>query len=444
MQPVEQIIIPRWLIPIDEEESAHENHALAVSDGRIIALGARAAITAKYRARNTLELPTHALMPGMVNAHTHAAMTLLRGYADDLPLMEWLREHIWPAEAAWVDADFVEAGSNLAIAEMIRGGTTCFNDMYFFPEVTAACAAQAGMRACLGMIVIDFPTVWAQSADEYIDKGLALRDDLRHSPLLTTAFAPHAPYTVSDAPLAKIRMLAEEMSGESEDFRIHMHVHETAEEIEKSVAQYGMRPLERLAKLELLGPGLIAVHMTQLLPDEMTALAEHGVKVAHCPQSNLKLASGMCQVAQLQARGVCVCLGTDGASGNNDLDMLAELQTASLLAKGVSGNPSALPAHAALQAATLGGARALGLEADIGSLAPGKKADMIAIDLAPAATQPVYHAPAQLAYAATRDQVTDVWVGGQRLLESGRLTTLDQSEITRKAAEWGEKIRAGK
>ncbi|MGR3984610.1 MAG: TRZ/ATZ family hydrolase [Gammaproteobacteria bacterium] len=444
MQQVEQIIIPRWLIPIDEAESAHEDHALAISDGRIVALGARADIAAKYRARSSVELPTHAVLPGLVNAHTHAAMTLLRGYADDLPLMEWLSEHIWPAEAAWVDADFVEVGSNLAFAEMIRGGTTCFNDMYFFPEVTAACAAKAGIRACIGMIVIDFPTVWAQSADEYIDKGLALRDELRHSQLITTAFAPHAPYTVSDAPLAKIRMLAEEISGESGDCRIHMHIHETAGEIEKSGAQYGMRPLERLARLELLGPGLIAVHMTQLLPDEMIALAEHDVKIAHCPQSNLKLASGMCQVAQLQERGVCVSLGTDGASGNNDLDMLAELQTASLLAKGVSGDPSALPAHAALQAATLGGARALGLEADIGSLAPGKKADLIAIDLAAAATQPVYHAPAQLAYAATRDQVTDVWVGGKRLLEARQLTTLDQEEITRKAAEWGEKIRAGK
>ena len=444
MKEVDLLVLPRWLISLEGEDAETEDRALAVSDGRIAALGARAEMEAQYRARERVELPEHALMPGLVNAHTHAAMTLLRGYADDLPLMEWLTEHIWPAEAAWVNEDFVAAGTDLAIAEMIRGGTTCFNDMYFFPDVAAQRAEAAGMRACIGMIVIDFPTVWAQSADEYIDKGLKLRDELRHSQLVTTAFAPHAPYTVSDEPLAKIRVLAEEMSGESGDCRIHMHIHETAGEVEKSLSQFKMRPLERLAQLELLGPGLIAVHMTQLLPGEMDALAEHDVKVVHCPQSNLKLASGMCQVAQLQSREVCVTLGTDGASGNNDLDMLAEMQTASLLAKGVSGDPSALSARAALQAATINGARALGLESEIGTLAPGKQADMIAIDLSAPSTQPLYHAPAQLAYAATRDQVTDVWVAGQRLLESGNLTTLNQEEITRKAMEWGERIRAGK
>ena len=354
MQEVDQILIPRWLIPVDQAQSVLEGHALALAGDHIVALDSLPAIRARYRAKNEITLSDHALLPGLVNAHTHAAMTLLRGYADDLPLMEWLTKHIWPTEAAWVDARYVAVGTDLALAEMIRGGTTCFNDMYFFPEVAAACVEAAGMRACIGMIVIDLPSAWAKNAEECINKGLELRDETRHSTLVSTAFAPHAPYTVDDAALEKIRMLADEL-----DCRIHMHVHETRQEIEESNARYGMRPLQRLEQLELVGPRLTAVHMVQLLPGEIETIAERGVHVVHCPQSNLKLASGFCPVAKLRQSGVCVAIGTDGASSNNDLDMLGEMQSASLLAKGVSENPAALPAHDALEAATLGGAKPL-------------------------------------------------------------------------------------
>lgn len=437
MQTVDQIIKPRWLLPIDDDATVLENHAVAIAGERIAAVDSCAAIDAQYRTANaiTITLADHALMPGFINAHTHAPMTLLRGYADDLPLMEWLAEHIWPAESKWVDAEYVEVGADLALAEMIRGGTTCFNDMYFFPDIVAARAEAAGMRACVGMIVLDAPTVWAQDADEYIGKGLELMDAVRHSPLITTAFAPHAPYTVSDQPLERIRTLADEL-----ECGVHTHVHETAREVEESLERHGMRPLQRLEQLGLLGPRLVAVHLTQLLPDEIDLVAERGVKVAHCPQSNLKLASGICPVARLTAAGAAVAIGTDGASSNNDLDMLSEMQTASLLAKGASGNPAALPAHAALRAATMGGAEALGLAHLTGAVAAGKQADLAAIDLSAPATQPLYHPLSQIAYSAARDQVTDVWVGGRRLLENRRLTTLDEAEIVRQAAQWSRRI----
>lgn len=421
--------------PVDDAQSVLEDHALAISGDRILAVDSRASINARYRATTEVTLGDHALIPGLVNAHTHAAMTLLRGYADDLPLREWLRDHIWPAEAAWVDARFVEIGTDLALVEMIRCGTTCFNDMYFFPEVAAARAENAGMRACIGMIVIDSPSPWAQNADECINKGLELRDSVRHSALITTAFAPHAPYTVGDQALEKIRILADEL-----DCLIHMHVHETRREIEESTSRYGMRPLERLDRLELLGPRLAAVHMIQLLPGEIETVAERGVQVVHCPQSNLKLGGGLCPLAKLLERGVAVAIGTDGAASNNDLDMLDELQTAALLAKGVSEDPAVLPAHAALEAATLGGARALGLDDITGSLAAGKQADIVAIDLSDSATQPVYHPLSQIVYSAARHQVSDVWVGGKRLLENRQLTTLDENEIVNKAAEMAQRI----
>jgi 5-methylthioadenosine/S-adenosylhomocysteine deaminase len=323
------------------------------------------------------------------------------------------------------------------MAEMLKGGTTCFNDMYFFPDATARAVQAAGMRACVGLILIDFPSAWAGSTEEYLHKGLQLHDDLKHSALVTTAFAPHAPYTVADAGLEKARMYADEL-----DVPVHMHVHETAHEVEQALAQSGKRPLERLADLGLLSPRLLAVHMTQLLDSEFGALARAGVHVVHCPESNLKLASGICPVTKLLAAGVNVALGTDGAASNNDLDMLGELRIAALIAKGSTLDPTALPAHMALQLATLNGARALGLEAEIGSLAPGKSADITAIDLSVLATQPVYDPVSQIVYSATRDQVTDVWVAGKRLLADRKLTTLDENAIRQKARAWRDKIEA--
>jgi 5-methylthioadenosine/S-adenosylhomocysteine deaminase len=437
MISVDTLIQARWVIPIEPAGVAHEHHAIAVRDGDIVEIGPAETLRSRYQAREFVELPHHAVLPGFVNAHTHAAMTLLRGLADDLPLMEWLNQHIWPAEGKWVGPEFVRDGVSLAIAEMLRGGTTCFNDMYFFPEDAARVIKDSGMRACVGLILIDFPSAYASHADEYLSKGLRLHDDLRGHGLITVAFAPHAPYTVSDEPLARIRTLSDEL-----DLPVHMHVHETQHEVEQALATGGKRPLARLQALGLVSPRLLAVHATQLLPTEIALLAETGAHVIHCPESNLKLASGICPVTALLKAGVNVALGTDGAASNNDLDMLGELRTAALLAKGASGDATAVPAATALRMATLNGAKALGLDDRIGSLLAGKAADLIALDLSGVALQPVYDPISQIVYAATRDQVTDVWVAGRRLLHQRRLTTLDEPLLLGSAAAWRAKISA--
>ncbi|NGY06180.1 TRZ/ATZ family hydrolase [Solimonas terrae] len=436
MQTVDLLLAPRWLVPIEPEGVVLEDHALLADGGRIVAVLPLGEARARYAPRQTIELPQHALLPGFVNLHTHAAMSLLRGIADDLPLMDWLQNHIWPAEGAHVSSGFCEDGLRLAFAEMIRGGTTCVNDMYFFPDATARVAREAGLRASVGLIVFDFPTAWGSGADDYIHKGLALHDQLRSEPLIRTVFAPHAPYTVSDAPLLKVRQYANELG-----IGIHMHVHETAHEIETAIASTGKRPWARLRDLELLGPDFIAVHMTQLTDEEIDDAARHGVHIAHCPESNLKLASGFCPVDKLLRAGVNVGIGSDGAASNNDLDLLGEMRSAALLAKAVGGNPAALAAPAALKMATLAGARALGLDSEIGSLLAGKSADCIAIDLSASATQPVYNVLSQIVYAAGRDQVSDVFVAGRALLRNRQLTTIDEAAAIARAAEWQRKIR---
>jgi 5-methylthioadenosine/S-adenosylhomocysteine deaminase len=437
MQDVDTLIHARWVVPVEPDDRVAEHHSVAIAEGRIAGLLPTEQARREFNAREIVELGEHVLIPGLINAHTHAAMTLFRGLADDLPLMAWLTGHVWPAEAKWVSPEFVRDGVTHAIAEMLRGGTTCFNDMYFFPAATAHAAEALGMRAVVGLIALDFPSAYAQTADDYLHKGLQLHDELRHSLLVSTAFAPHAPYTVSDAPLEKIRMYADEL-----DRPIHMHVHETAHEVEEATARFGVRPLERLARLGLLGPRLLAVHMTQLLDAEIETLARLNVNVIHCPESNLKLASGFCPVHKLMQAGVNVALGTDGAASNNDLDMLGEMRTAALLAKGVAADATALPAHAALRMATLNGARALGLEERIGSIVPGKAADLAAIDLSSLGTQPVYDPVSQLVYSATRDQVTDVWVDGKRLLAGRNLIHLNLGDLAQKAQAWRDKIAA--
>ena len=436
MQNIDLLVFPRWLVPVEPLGLVLEQHALAVDGGRILDLLPAAEARARYQARETRELPQHAVMPGLVNVHTHAAMALLRGIADDLPLMDWLQNHIWPAEGAHVSRAFCEDGVRLAMAEMIRGGTTCFNDMYFFPDATADAVAQAGMRAVVGLIAIDFPSAWAQDSAEYIRKGLELHDRLKGQPLIRTVFAPHAPYTVSDEPLKKIRALATELG-----IPVHIHLHETAFEVHSATETSGKRPWQRLKELDLLGPDLIAVHMTQLTDEEIAEAGQYRVNVAHCPESNLKLASGFCPVDRLLKAGVNVALGTDGAASNNDLDLLGEMRTAALLAKGVSGDASALPAAQALHMATLAGARALGWDAETGSLLQGKSADFIALDLSGASTQPVYNVLSQLVYAASREQVTDTYVAGRALMRERHLTTLDEAAVIAKAHEWRVKIK---
>ncbi len=435
MRHIDTLINASWVVPVEPKGEVLADHSIAIQDGHIFDILPTSQATAKYQAEHRVERQGHALIPGLINSHTHMAMSLMRGLADDLPLMSWLNDHIWPAEGKWVSADLVRDGTRLAMAEMLRGGTTCFNEMYFFPDEVARQAEHAGMRAVVGLIVIDFPTAWAQDADEYINKGISLNDELKHSPLIHAAFAPHGPYTVSDEPLQKVVMYAEEL-----DIPVHMHIHETADEVNGSLEQYGKRPLARLDELGLLGPRLLAVHMTQLEEAEITRLAETNSSVVHCPESNLKLASGFCPVQKLLDAGINVALGTDGAASNNDLDMFGEMRTAALLAKGVAGDASALPAADALAMATINGARALGIDDICGSLSVGKAADIVAVKMDDLETQPLYHAVSQLVYATGRDKVNDVWVAGRHLLKERQLTTLDEAAILESTRQWREKI----
>ena len=435
MKQIDTLIHAGWVIPVEPEGQVLVGHSIAIHNGHIEAVLPTAEARSSYRAELELERPEHVLIPGLINSHTHAAMSLMRGLADDLPLMEWLSEHIWPAEAKWISPEFVRDGSRLAMAEMLRSGTTCFNDMYFYPDEVARQVEHVGMRAVLGLIIIDFPTAWAQNAEEYMHKGLALHDSVRGSSLISTALAPHAPYTVSDEPLQKVSMFAEEL-----DIPIHIHVHETADEVQQSESLYGKRPLARLAELGLLSPRLLAVHMTQLDEEEIAALAAANAHVIHCPESNLKLASGFCPLQRLLDAGVNVALGTDGAASNNDLDMLGEMRSAALLAKGVAGDASALPAARALSMATINGARALGLDTVCGSLLPGKAADIVAIRMDELETQPLYHVISHLVYSCGRDKVSDVWVAGRHLLKDRQLTTLDEAAIRENARQWQQKI----
>lgn len=436
MQKIDTLIHARWIIPVIPDDTLLEDYCLAIHKGRIADCLPQTEAEIRYQARHQVKLTQHALIPGLINAHTHSPMSLLRGLADDLPLMEWLEGYIWPAESQWVSEAFVRDGALLAIAEMLRGGITCFNDMYFFPEVVAQVAAEAGMRAVMGMIVIDFPSAWAETPEDYIRKGLDLHDQYHDHPLVKTAFAPHAPYTVSDGPLMQIAALAEEL-----DVSVHMHIHETEGEIIQELARHGVRPLERLQRLGLLSPRLLAVHMTQLTPDELQAVAMSGVHIIHCPESNLKLASGFCPLAKLSQGGLNIALGTDSAASNNDLDMLMEMRLAALLAKALAGDASVIPAKQALQMATLNSAKALGLEHEIGSLEIGKMADVVAVDLGALETQPLYDPLSQLVYAAGRDRVSDVWIGGQQVLKDRQFTTLDEQLILSQAQLWGKRIK---
>jgi len=437
MKKIDLLLQARWVITVNTNNDLLEEHCLAINNGLIIDILPTQEAIQQYSAASHKILSEHAIMPGFVNCHTHAAMNLFRGIADDLPLMEWLQSHIWPAEQTHINQNFVRTGSQLAIAEMLRSGTTCFNDMYFFADETAKIANDIGIRACLGLIVIDFPTVWANDADEYISKGLQLHDQLRDKPLLTTAFAPHAPYTVSDTPLQKILTLSEEL-----DIPVHMHIHETTDEVNQALDTTGMRPLQRLEKLGCLSPKLVAVHMTQLNDEEIKSIAAQGSHVVHCPESNQKLASGLCPVQKLIDAGINVALGTDGAASNNDLDMFGEMRSAALLGKITSMDAKAVTATTALRMATINGAKALGLDAITGSLEVNKAADITAINLNAIETQPLYNPISQIVYSASREQVTDVWVAGKQKLNKRQLTCVNEEQLLIEVKKWQQQINA--
>lgn len=435
VESIDLLIEAGWVVPVVPHGVVLADHAVAVSGGAIVAVLPTAEARARYQARQVVSRPHAALVPGLVNAHTHNPMTLLRGVADDLPLKVWLQQHIWPIEAAVIGPGFVADGVSLAIAEMLRGGTTCCNENYFFPDVQAATYRQHGFRARVGLPVIDFPTAWAASDDEYFDRAGEVHDQWRDDPLVATAFAPHAPYTVSDANFERVRLLSDQL-----DIPVHLHLHETAQEVQQSVEQHGQRPIARIDRLGLFNDRLIAVHMTQLTEAEIHLCAERGVSVVHCPESNLKLASGFCPACALDRAGVNLAIGTDGCASNNDLDMVGETRTAALLAKAVAQDAAALDAFTALRAATLGGAGAIGFDHLVGSLEPGKQADIACIDLAALETQPLHHVVSQLVYAAGRHQVRDVWIAGVRKLADYRLADMDADALVAKAREWRARI----
>lgn len=434
-EPIDLLISARWIIPVIPEDQVYEDCSVAIDGGNITALLPSAEAKRKYSPRQQVELGNHVLIPGLVNAHGHAAMTLLRGFADDYPLKTWLEEHIWPAEMRWVNEEFVQDGTELAIAEMIRSGTSCFSDMYFFPESSAKAAIQAGMRSQIAFPVFDFPSPWGRGPDEYIHKGLQLRDDYKGRELIRIAFGPHAPYTVSDEPLRKIATYSEEL-----ETSVQIHLHETAEEVATSIKQYGVRPIQRLKELEFFSPLTQCVHMTTLDDTDIETIAAFNAQVIHCPQSNLKLASGLCPTAKLLRQGINVALGTDGAASNNDLDMFGELNTATLVAKAVAGDPTVVDAHQALRLATINGARALGWADHIGSIEPGKAADLAAVALGTIETEPLYNPASQLVYTQSGSRVSHVWVNGTALMADRQLLTVNEMEVLTKAKLWRRKL----
>ncbi|HEY9099295.1 MAG TPA: TRZ/ATZ family hydrolase [Thiobacillus sp.] len=447
-------LLPQWIVPVESPDTYDAarssapngsasacdvltNYAVVIQNGQILDVLPAEAAQAQYTATQTLPLPGQALIPGLINLHGHAAMSLMRGFADDLPLMSWLNDHIWPTEKKHLSEAFVRDGTLLAAAEMLAGGITTCNDMYFYPQAAGIAFLQAGMRATLGMIVLEFPSAYASDADDYLARGLAIRDELKDEPLLNFAFAPHAPYTISDATFSHINTLADQLG-----LPIHTHIHETADEIHASQKQHGVRPLERLAKLGLLGPNFIGVHAVHLNDAEIGLLAAHGCHVAHCPSSNLKLASGIAPVARLIQAGVNIGLGSDSAASNNRLDLFAEMRLAALLAKGTSGDAAVLPAAAVLKAATLGAARALNLDSQIGSIVPGKRADLVAVDLRALPSQPLFDPVSHLVYVAGREHVSHVWVDGKLKLHEGRLVDLNTDDLTARASYWRNKLIA--
>ncbi|TVP56593.1 MAG: TRZ/ATZ family hydrolase [Halomonadaceae bacterium] len=438
-ETVDLLLTARWIIPVQPASQVLEDHALVVHQGRILQVLPRDEALQRFTPEQHLDLPEHVLIPGLINTHGHAAMSLLRGFGDDLPLMTWLNDYVWPAESRFVDERFIADGTQLAMAEMLRTGTTFFSDMYYFPEVVAEVAQHQGMRAQVCFPVLDFPTNWGSGPDEYLRKGLALRDQLRHSELIQVAFGPHAPYTISDGPLSQIATLAEQTGA-----AVQIHLHETAHEVTEAVQNTGLRPIRRLSELGLLTPTTQCVHMTQLDDNDIALLKESGAHVLHCPESNMKLASGQCPVHKLLEAGINVALGTDGAASNNDLDMFGEMRTAALLAKSVSGNAAAVSAHQALAMATINGAKALGREQDLGSLEAGKLADIVAVDLGDPLVQPVYDPASHLVYSTNSRQVSHSWIGGQAQLVDGKLKRIDLQELHGRIAQWQQQIQQAK
>lgn len=439
-QSVALIIQARWLLPILPRNTLLEHQAIVIQSGEIIDICSFTEAEQQYNAEELIELTEHVLMPGLINLHTHAAMNLMRGIADDLPLMPWLEQHIWPAEKKLLSPSFVHDGTLLACAEMLSGGITTFNDMYFYPVAAAEASLKIGMRANLGLVVLEFPTEYANDADSYIDKGTHARDQFKNEPLISFSFAPHAPYTVSDSTFEQINTLSAQLN-----IGLHIHLHETLTEIAQSEQKYGMRPLARLAKLGLLDATTTFAHCVHLNELEIELLAEHGCSIAHCPTSNLKLGSGIAPIADCIRQSIHVGLGSDSAASNNRLDLFAEMRLAALLAKGSNHDATAVSAYQALEMATINGARALNLEEKIGSIEIGKLADLTAVRLSEINMQPCFDPVSHLVYVAGREQVSHVWVNGdlkyyKPINNDGVYSHVEPQELSDIVAKWQDKL----
>ena len=434
MTPANFAVHADAIIPVSGPNKVLHFHSIVVRDGIIDTLLPHAAARALLDVEH-IELPGHVVMPGLVNAHGHAAMTLLRGFADDMSLSSWLNDKIWPLEARWVSPEFVRDGTAIAAAEMLLSGIATTSDMYFFPDIAAHSLRAAGMRTQLVFPVLDIETAWAKNAEAYFEKGLALRDYFRNDDLVDIGFGPHSTYTVEESLLSRTATLANEL-----DAAIQIHLHETTAEVLAHVEATGERPIDLLARIGLLGPRTQCVHMTALGSQDIVTIAAHGAHVVHCPRSNMKLASGACPVKKLRDAGVNVALGTDGAASNNRLNGMAEMQSAALLAKLESGDPAALSASEAIQMATLDGARALGLDHVTGSLEAGKSADFIAIDMTGIHMAPNHQVESNIVYAATGNEVTHSWIAGKNTVKNGQLQSVDSDALRHKAADWRAKL----
>ena len=426
-----------WVIPVEPAGVILRDHSVVISDDRVLALLPHADAAAAYPQFTSIALPDRLLLPGLINAHTHAAMTLLRGYADDLVLQTWLQERIWPVEARWVDPKFVADGTTLACVEMLRGGVTTFADMYFFPESAIESVLAAGMRINVGLTYLNVATNYASTEEEYLTKGLQLHEKWAGHAHVGFSLAPHATYSTSPASLDRIAGLCQDHG-----LGVHTHLHETAVEVESERQEFGMSGVARLAEADALGPYFFGAHGVHLDESDIATLASAEASIVHCPSSNLKLGSGIAPIAALLDAGVNVALGTDGAASNNRLDLWQEMRTAALLAKGEARDPTSLPAHQALRMATLAGAYALGRSHDLGSLQPGKQADVISVDIGGVENAPMYDPASAAVYVLGREHVRDVWVAGRQVVDDGQCTTVDQVRAVAAVRDWADRLSA--
>jgi 5-methylthioadenosine/S-adenosylhomocysteine deaminase len=430
------IISASWIFTSNSEGQLLSDYSIVIENDKIIDLVPQDKVFDEYEANDIYQLTDHILIPGLINTHTHAAMSLFKGFADDLPLQDWLNDYIWPAEKEFINSSFVKDGSILALSEMIKSGVTTFNDMYFFPDATAEAVKELGVRSNIGLVVLDFPTNYATDPEDYLLKGFEFRDKWRNEELITTSIAPHAPYSVSDEAFTLINTYSEELS-----INIHTHLHETQWEIEDSIEKYGITPVQRLNNLGIIGPSLMAVHCVHLNDQDMATLAKNKVSIVHNPSSNMKLGSGIADIAKMLKQNLNISLGTDSSASNNRLDMMEEMRLAALLIKGSTKSPESFSANEAIKMATINGAKALGLESIIGSIEKNKKADLVAIDLNSIENQPIYNPLTTLVYSSSRSDVSYVWIDGEIKLKDKKLVKIDEKKIIQLAKKWQRKLK---